>query len=94
GARLSVNNGYYDPFYTTILDSENKYRSTLNKKFQELMIKSIMASEAEFDTVYDGIVEEYMSIGGEEVYNERCKAFDAGHYFESNEEGIYKPYTE
>jgi len=94
GARLSVNNGYYDPFYTTILDSENKYRSTLNKKFQELMIKSIMASESEFDTVYDGIVEEYMSVGGEEVYNERCKAFDAGHYFESEDEEIYKPYTD
>lgn len=93
-AKLGINNGYYDPFYTTILESENKYRSTLNKKFQELMIKSIMAPTTEFDSVYDSIVDEYMSIGGNEIYEEKCKAFEEGKYFESDNEEVYKPYTD
>lgn len=48
-----------------------KSKSKLDKKFQELMIKSITASEADFDAVYDGLVSEYMSIGGDEVTAER-----------------------
>ena len=92
--RLGVEDGYYDPFYTCVLEKENKYRSTLNKKFQELMIKSIIASPVEFDSVYDGLSAEYMTIGGNEVYEEKCAAYDAGNYVETTGENIYKPYTE
>ncbi len=94
GARVAVVDGYYDPFYTVILESETKYRAVLNKKYQELMIKSIMASESEFDAVYDRLTEEYMEIGGRALTEERKKAFDAGQYIEPEGEGIYKPYRD
>lgn len=94
GARLGVENGYYDPFYTCIMEAENKYRSTLNKKFQEIMIKSIIEKPESFDSVYDSLTEEYMNIGGNEVYEERCAAFDAGNYLEIENDEAYKPYTE
>lgn len=92
GARIAVVDGYYDPFYTVILESESKYRSILDKKFQEVMIKSIMASPEEFDAVYDGLAQEYMDIGGQELMEEKSKAFDAGNYIEPDGEGIYRPY--
>ncbi len=94
GARTAVVDGYYDPFYTVILESETKYRAVLNKKYQELMIKSIMASETEFDAVYDRLTEEYMEIGGRALVEERRKAFADGHYIEPEGEGIYRPYRD
>ena len=62
-SRISVESGFFDPFYTCVLEKKNKYESILNKKYQETMIKSIMASEQDFDETYDNLVEEYMSIG-------------------------------
>lgn len=93
-ARLGVQDGYYDPIYTCILKSENQYRSTLDKKFQDIMIKSIIAAPDQFDKTYDSLCDEYMNIGGQAVYEEKCAAFDAGNYFESDEEGLYKPYED
>lgn len=62
------------------VESYIKNKSKLDKKFQELMIKSITASEAEFDSAYDSLANEYMTIGGSEASAERktiyekCKA--------------------
>lgn len=91
-ARTAVKDGYYDPFYTVILESETKYRAVLNKKYQELMIKSIMAAEKDFDATYDQLADEYMSIGGQELTEEKKRAFAAGAYIEPDGEDVYRPY--
>ena len=94
GSRLGAQYGYFDPHFTSILEAENKYRATLNKKYQEIMIKSIIETPENFDAVYDSLTEEYMTIGGTEVYEERCVAFDNGDYIDFDREDIYKPFTE
>ncbi|MBQ3426173.1 MAG: extracellular solute-binding protein [Clostridia bacterium] len=53
------------------IESYIKDKAKLDKKFQELMIKSITASESDFDSIYDGLAKEYMTIGGDEVTEER-----------------------
>lgn len=94
GARTAVVDGYFDPFYSVILQAENKYRSILDKKYQEIMIKSIMVPAAQFDDVYDKLVDEYMHIGGQELMNEKLSALDSGKYFEPKGENIYKLYVD
>lgn len=58
------------------VESYIKNKSKLDKKFQELMIKSITASEADFDSVYDSLAIEYMTIGGADVTAERKTVYE------------------
>lgn len=72
--------------FDTPVESYIKNKPKLDKKYQELMIKSITAAPAEFDAVYDGLVAEYMSIGGDEVTKERETV-----YQDAKKRGILKP---
>ena len=69
-AKSDLYNNPMDDFDQPI-ESYIKNKTKLDKKFQELMIKSITASESDFDSVYDGLAQEYMTIGGDEVTEER-----------------------
>ncbi|WNQ13319.1 extracellular solute-binding protein [Paenibacillus aurantius] len=57
------------------LESEAKYGKALIDKYQELLVKSIMAKPADFDKVYDAGIKDFMSSGGEEIQKERKEAY-------------------
>ena len=68
---------YLNPIFDRPLEIKAEYTPTLNAKYQELMIKSIMATPAEFDSVYDGLQAEYMEIGGQLVMEEKIEAYQS-----------------
>ena len=78
GVELAMHDVYEAPRFTEPILSESKYVATLDKKFQETMIKSIVAAPDAFDQTYDALTEEYMRIGGEEIRKEKQEAFRSG----------------
>lgn len=57
------------------MQSETKYTKTLKDKYQELLVKSIIAKPADFDNTYDGMLKDYMANGGEEIAKERAELY-------------------
>jgi putative aldouronate transport system substrate-binding protein len=57
------------------IESETKYSSNLRAKSDEIYTQSIMARSQDFDAVYDRLVAEYLAIGGQEIIDERIKAY-------------------
>ena len=53
------------------ITAASKYNTDLTSKRGELYVNSIMASPEDFDTVYDKYYDEYLSIGGQQVIDEK-----------------------
>jgi putative aldouronate transport system substrate-binding protein len=51
--------------------SEVKYTKALKDKYQELLVKSIIAKPADFDKTYDAALKDYMDNGGNDIAKER-----------------------
>ena len=68
------NNGRYPAHYNVgTIESETEVGTSLQEKRDELLTKAVTASVDDFDSVYDGQLEEYMNLGGEEIINERIE---------------------
>lgn len=59
------------------LDSEAKYSVVMLEKYEELLVKSMMAKSADFDKVYDASLKDFMDTAGNEVFAERKAAYEA-----------------
>ncbi|MGG6311949.1 extracellular solute-binding protein [Paenibacillus macerans] len=70
-----MNDGVETPRIQTILSSEIKYSAVLNEKNNEIFVKIITARPEEFDAVYDQEVAEYMMMGGQQVMEEKHRAY-------------------
>jgi putative aldouronate transport system substrate-binding protein len=70
-----MNDGIVTPRVDATILSEIKYSTILNEKKDEIFVKVITALPEEFDAVYDKEVEEYLRIGGQQVIEEKRKAF-------------------
>jgi putative aldouronate transport system substrate-binding protein len=57
------------------IESETKYSSNLQAKKNEIYTQSVMAKPQDFDAVYDRLVREYLAIGGQEIIDEKVKAW-------------------
>ncbi|MBE1440598.1 extracellular solute-binding protein [Paenibacillus sp. OAS669] len=75
--KLGSTDGVIKPNVNTPIQSEIKYAATLKAKNDEIFVKVITAKPADFDKVYDAEVNDYMKIGGQEVMDEKRKAFEA-----------------
>lgn len=53
------------------MESEVKYTKALKDKYQELLVKSIIAKPADFDKTYDAALADYMANGGSDIAKER-----------------------
>lgn len=78
--RLALTDVVEPPYFTAPVDAASKHKPSLDVKYKEAMIKSIVASPEEFDSVYDAMTAEYMASGGDavlenkiQVYNETMK---------------------
>ena len=72
---MAIVDGYTDYILNKQTDAQLKYEAILSEKFTTILVKSIMASPASFDSVYDELVSEYMSSGGDEMYEEKKVAY-------------------
>ena len=60
-------------FNVGVVESETEVGGSLTSKRDELLTKAVTASVEDFDKVYDQYMADYMSIGGEDIINERIE---------------------
>lgn len=70
-----LKDGYTLPHFDRPIDSEIKYGKTLKEKALEAVVKSILASPADFSKTYDATTQEYRKLGGQAVTDERRAAY-------------------
>jgi putative aldouronate transport system substrate-binding protein len=69
--KLSTVNGYVEPSISTPLDAEAKYANALQVKGYEVYAKTITCKPADFDKVWDQMMNEYSRAGGSAVITAR-----------------------
>jgi putative aldouronate transport system substrate-binding protein len=78
-ATIAYKNGLADGIPPILLprplQSEVKYTKALKDKYQELLVKSIIAKPADFDKTYDAALQDYMANGGAEIAKERKELY-------------------
>jgi putative aldouronate transport system substrate-binding protein len=57
------------------IEAESKYGKTLSDKYEQLLVKSMLAKPADFDKTYDDMLKDYMTNGGEAIKQERTAAY-------------------
>ena len=60
-------------FNVGTIEAETEVGDSLTKKRDELLTKAVTASVEDFDSVYDQYMDEYMSIGGQDIIDERIE---------------------
>lgn len=58
-------------------DSNSKYSKTLDDKTEEMLAKLLTCEPSEFDKLYDTLVQEYMTAGGQAVKDEATKIYNS-----------------
>lgn len=69
-----------DALFTVIIDSLAEYKADLTTLWQELYVKCVMASEADFEATYESACQQYLDAGYQEILDEKQAAIDAGQY--------------
>lgn len=75
----SYNNSVRDGWEPVVMppnDALVKYGTNISTKFTEIITKSIMAPSAEFDSVYDTLQKEFVTVGGKEVNEAAIKQYN------------------
>jgi len=68
------NNGRYPKHFNVgTIESETEVGSSLTSKRDELFTKAVTASEADFDSVFDSYMDDYLNAGGQEIIDERIE---------------------
>ena len=74
---ISTKDGYTNFWYNTPLEQGAKYAKILADKSTEMNAKLVTAKPADFDKLYDSLVDEYMKVGGQQVMDERITVYKA-----------------
>lgn len=69
-----------DALFTVVLESVTDYKSDLNDLWKELYVKCVMASEADFDSVYEKSKGVFLDSGYQEILDEKAIAIENGSY--------------
>lgn len=68
------NNGRFAKHFNVgAIESETTVGTSLNEKRDEFLTKAVIASADQFDAVFDEGMADYMSLGGEEIIDERIE---------------------
>ncbi|NLI59869.1 MAG: extracellular solute-binding protein [Clostridiales bacterium] len=74
---LGMRDGYVNPGAGLIpTDAESKHAKVLDDKELEIYAKSITAKPEDFDQVWDSLIEEYLTAGGQDVMDQRAELWD------------------
>ena len=72
------NNGRYPLHYNVgTIEAETEVGTSLSEKRDELLSKALIAPVDQFDEVYDSYMEEYLSMGGQDIIDERIEKLAA-----------------
>lgn len=75
--RMSLVDAQPIHYFPKPIEAEGKYSQLLKGKYEELLVKSVLAKPADFDKTYDGLFKDYMANGGEAIQKERIAAYQA-----------------
>ncbi|MCS7462849.1 extracellular solute-binding protein [Paenibacillus doosanensis] len=75
--KINTMDTYTAFFFDTPNESNIKYGKTLSDMGNQMTDKLIVCKPAEFDSLYDKLVEEYMAAGGKAVMDENVKIYKA-----------------
>ena len=70
---------WFFPYFKQPIKSEAQYSSTMIDKYKEIFTRTFMCTPEEFDSLYDQLVAEFMSLYGNEVCAERTEVWKATH---------------
>lgn len=74
---MALVDGWMRPRIESPCESESTLGSTVKDKGNELFVLSVTCKPEEFDQVYDSMYEEYMSIGGQKILDEKLELWRA-----------------
>lgn len=66
---------WFFPYFKKAVQSEAQYATSMTDKYKEMFTILIMCSPDEFDSQYDNLVNEFMSLYGNEVCEERAQVW-------------------
>jgi putative aldouronate transport system substrate-binding protein len=69
-----------DALFTVPIASMQEHRADLNVLFQELYVKCVTATEAQFETVYADACRTYLAAGYQAILTEKQRIIAAGNY--------------
>ncbi|MCI8622676.1 MAG: extracellular solute-binding protein [Provencibacterium sp.] len=72
---LSTKDGYLLPRFDRPIQSQLKYNSVLKNFETEILVKSVTAPADQFDATFDGLIQEYLTLGAQEVIDEKRVAY-------------------
>lgn len=72
--------GKTEALWQTAVASRNEYKTDLNTLWQELYVKCVMASEDDFEKVYEEACQEYLDAGYQEILDEKTQLIEQGMY--------------
>ena len=72
-----MKDGFFGYHFEVVIESDSKFSTSLNQKSAEIWVQTITAKPAEFDALYDSLVKEWLSMGGQAVIDERRAAYKA-----------------
>lgn len=67
-----------DALFTTAVGSVSEYKADLNTLWQELYVRCVMASEEDFDAVYEECCQIFLDAGYQEIIDEKTALYEAG----------------
>ena len=74
--RVSANDAKFAPVVNVgVIEAESGLGNTLSDLRNSGYCKAIVASEADFDTVWDSCMNEYLAAGGQAIMDERAEAW-------------------
>lgn len=77
--KVATNDSYVQYFFNSVNESNSKYGKTLGNMGNDMKAALIACKPAEFDKLYDKLVAEYMSAGGQAVQDENKKIYKDMH---------------
>lgn len=75
--KINTTDTYTSFFFDTPNESNIKFGKTLGDMNKQMTDKLIVCKPAEFDSLYDKLVAEYMAAGGQAVMDENVKIYRA-----------------
>jgi putative aldouronate transport system substrate-binding protein len=77
--KYAMRDSYVAPQLSTPVEADGKYGANLKEKEKEVYAKAITAKPADFDKVWDAVIQEYLALGGQEVMDQRAAAWKKAH---------------
>lgn len=76
---LAIKNSYVEPTVSIPSEMQGKYATVLVDKSREVFANTIACKPSEFDTVWRKMINEFMRVGGTQVWNERVQLWANDH---------------